>query len=55
MRAKTIRKLPPLTREFARLSNEMDSLARRFKNRLAKIEALEVEIALLQAEKEHCR
>lgn len=46
MRTRTIRRLPPVTREYAKLVNEVESIARRLKNRLAKIERLEVDLGL---------
>lgn len=49
-RKKTIRKLPPLTRDYARLYGELASITRRYKNRLAKLEALENELLHSQAE-----
>ncbi len=43
MRKRTLRRLPPVTREYARLLNQLDSLARKFKNRLPELEHIEID------------
>lgn len=52
-RPKTRRKLPPVTRAQAKLLSEATSALRRLTTTLAKVEALEHEVALLKAEKDH--
>lgn len=52
-RPKTRRKLPPVTRAQAKLLSEATSALRRLTTTLAKVEALENEVALLKAEKDH--
>ncbi len=48
-RKKTLRKMPPVTRDTARLVNDLESLARKLRNRLATIQELEIDsIALRQ-------
>lgn len=52
-RPRTRRKLPPVTRAQAKLLSEASSALRRLTTTLAKVEALENEVALLKAEKAH--
>lgn len=40
-RSKTLRKMPPETRAFAKLLNELESVCRRGKNLVPKLERLE--------------
>lgn len=42
-RKTTLRKLPPQTRQVAKLVNDLDSVARRLKNRMPAIERLELD------------
>lgn len=42
-RKKTIRRLPPKTREFAKILNELESVLNRAKNRLPEIARLELD------------
>lgn len=42
---RTLRKMPPLTRELARLANELASVQQRLTNRLDKVVSLEVSAA----------
>jgi hypothetical protein len=43
MRKKTLRRLPPVTREYGKLLNQLDSLSRKFKNRLPEIQRMEAD------------
>lgn len=52
-KAKTLRRLPPETRELARLLNELDSVTRRLKNRVPKYVQLEAESRALWNRKEY--
>ena len=38
---KTLRKMPPKTREMARLTNELESVLRRLRNRLSAMASME--------------
>jgi chorismate-pyruvate lyase len=51
-KAKTLRRLPPETRELARLLNELDSVTRRLRNRVPKYVRLEAESRALWKRKE---
>lgn len=45
----TIRKMRPVTRDGARILNDLDSVRRRMKNWLAKVEAIEANSRALEA------
>lgn len=47
-RKKTLRSMSPVTRELARLIGEIDSISRRGKNLVSKIQALEIDSRALQ-------
>jgi len=48
VRSKTLRRLPPVTRKYARLLNELQSIERRLKNILPEIERLEIDSLALR-------
>ena len=54
-RKKTLRQLPPMTRRYARLVNEAQSLARKLKNMTEEIDRLESDSRALFARNEHYR
>jgi len=54
-RKKTLRKLPPVTRRYARLVNDAQSLVRKLKNMTEEIDRLESDSRALFARNEHYR
>jgi len=54
-RKKTLRRLPPTTRRYARLVNEAESLARKLKNLTEEIARLEFDSRSLFARNEYFR
>jgi len=51
-RKSTLRRMPPQTREFARLLNDLESVLRRGKNMVEKISSLELDSRALAHAKE---
>ncbi|GAJ12464.1 unnamed protein product [marine sediment metagenome] len=51
-RKATLRRMPPVTRKYARLLNELDSVLRRGKNMVEEIQRLELDSRALAHAKE---
>lgn len=51
-RKSTLRKMPPVTRKYAKLLNELDSVLRRGKNLVEEIQRLELDSRALAHAKE---
>ena len=51
-RKATLRRMPPVTRKYAKLLNEMDSVLRRGKNMVEEIQRLELDSRVLAHAKE---
>ncbi|MBA7651752.1 hypothetical protein ES703_59571 [subsurface metagenome] len=54
-RKATLRKMPPVTRKYARLLNELDSALRRSKNMVVEIQRLELDSRALAHAKEKAK
>ena len=54
-RKATLRRMPPVTRKYAKLLNELDSVLRRSKNMVEEIQRLELDSQALAHAKEERR